>query len=57
MPFKKRCGNSAVSYGLDAGIIGNLMAFLCRSFLIIITAFLSVTESSLSASSVHMAEL
>lgn len=57
MPCRKRGANSARRYGLDVGIIGNVLASLCRSFWIIIMAFLAVTNPSLSASNVHMAEL
>lgn len=56
MPFKKSRGNSARSYGLDAGIIGNLMASLFRPFLMIVTALLPVSNPLLAASSVHVAE-
>lgn len=56
-PFKKSRGNSARSYGLGAGIIGNLMASLFRPFLMIVVALLPVSNPLLAASSVHVAEL
>lgn len=44
MPCRKRCANSARRYELDVGIVGNVMASLCRSFWIIIMALLAVTN-------------